>query len=78
MRRIRLHIPLIDEWEELISVMDIRFMPENYKQELFKRVYTLKQGKKSIGEYRNEFELVRIRANFEEEDNYGDPIHCET
>ena len=38
-----------------------RFVPAHYKQELFMRLQTLRQGGKTVDEYIQEFEMLKIR-----------------
>jgi len=42
-------------------VMKKRFVPDYYKQELYSRLQTLRQGSLSVEEYVKEFELLLIR-----------------
>ena len=52
------HQDPIATWDEINKVMYARFVPENYRQDLFNKVQQLKQGSKSIEEYYKEMEVT--------------------
>jgi predicted ATPase len=51
----------ITTWATMKRVMKKRFVPDYYKQELYSRLQTLRQGSLSVEEYVKEFELLLIR-----------------
>ncbi|XP_059294604.1 uncharacterized protein LOC132047602 [Lycium ferocissimum] len=54
-------------WEGLKNILRRKYVIERYKQEQLKKIYTLRQGKKSVEEYYDEFQLVKMRIDFEED-----------
>ena len=53
-------------WLELITLMEMRYLTPNYYQEVLKKVYMLRQGSKSVEEYYDEFENLRMKSKLEE------------
>ncbi|XP_050877391.1 uncharacterized protein LOC127081153 [Lathyrus oleraceus] len=49
-------------------IMRIRFVPSYYHRELHNKLQRLTQGSKSVEEYFKEMEVLKIRANVEEDD----------
>jgi hypothetical protein len=56
----------ITTWATMKRVMKKRFVPDYYKQELYIRLQTLRQGSLSMEEYVKEFELLLIRCELME------------
>ena len=56
----------ITTWATMKRVMKKRFVPDYYKQELYIRLQTLRQGSLSVEEYVKEFELLLIRCELME------------
>ncbi|XP_073056978.1 uncharacterized protein [Primulina eburnea] len=57
----------IETWAEMKSIMRKRFVPNHYYREMFKKLQTLRQGVKSVGDYYKELEVVMIRANIDKD-----------
>ena len=57
----------IRTWSKLKKLMTKRFLPDNYKRELYLRVSSLSQGRLSVEEYIREFEQLQIRSGIKEE-----------
>ena len=53
-------------WQELITLMELRYLTPNYYQEVLKKVFMLRQGIKSVEEYYDEFENLRMKSKIEE------------
>ncbi|XP_050908979.1 uncharacterized protein LOC127122728 [Lathyrus oleraceus] len=58
----------IDTWEEMKRIMRRRIVPSYYHRELHNKLQRLTQGSKSVEEYFKEMEVLKIRANVEEDD----------
>ncbi|XP_050875736.1 uncharacterized protein LOC127079398 [Lathyrus oleraceus] len=58
----------IDTWEKMKRIMRRRFVPSYYHRELHNKLQRLTQGSKSVEEYFKEMEVLKIRANVEEDD----------
>ena len=56
----------INSWEKLKSLMNKRFLFEGYKQDIYSRLFSLKQNNMSMGEYKREFELLLLRGGIHE------------
>ncbi|KAL3575156.1 hypothetical protein D5086_023257 [Populus alba] len=56
----------IATWATMKRVMKKRFVPDYYKQELYIRLQTLRQGSLTVEEYVKEFELLLIRCELME------------
>ncbi|KAH0748147.1 hypothetical protein KY290_027379 [Solanum tuberosum] len=46
--------------------MELRYLTQKYYQEVLKKVYMLRQGTKSVEEYYDEFENLRMKSKIEE------------
>ncbi|KAH0720261.1 hypothetical protein KY284_005291 [Solanum tuberosum] len=46
--------------------MELRSLTPNYYQEVFKKVYMLRQGTKSVEKYYDEFENLQMKSKIEE------------
>ncbi|CAJ2633435.1 unnamed protein product [Trifolium pratense] len=58
----------IGSWEEIKRIMRRRFVPSYYHRDLQNILQRLTQGSKSVEEYFKEMEVLKIRANVEEDD----------
>ena len=58
--------PEIATWRMMKQVMHLRFVPDYYRQELYLRLQSLRQGGMSVEDYVQEFEMLTIRCNVEE------------
>jgi len=56
----------INSWEKLKSLMNKRFLPKSYKQDIYNRRFLLKQNNMSLGEYMREFEQLLLRGAIHE------------
>uniref|UniRef100_A0A1J3GBC8 CCHC-type domain-containing protein n=1 Tax=Noccaea caerulescens TaxID=107243 RepID=A0A1J3GBC8_NOCCA len=56
----------ITTWEEMKRVMRQRFVPGHYQIELHSKLRRLSQGTKSVDEYYQEMEIMKLRAHVEE------------
>jgi len=50
----------INSLEKLKSLMNKRFLPESYKQDIYNWLFSLKQYNMSVGEYMREFEQLLL------------------
>ena len=57
----------IRTWSKLKKIMNKRFLPDNYKRDLYLRVSSLNQGCLSVEAYIRAFEQLQIRSGIEEE-----------
>ena len=57
----------IKTWSKLKLLMTKRFLPDNYKRDLYLKVSSLSQGHSNVEEYRREFEQLQIRSGLDEE-----------
>ena len=57
----------IRTWSKLKKLLTKRFLPNNYKCELYLRVSSLSQGRLSVEEYIREFEQLQIESGVKEE-----------
>jgi len=57
----------IKTWSKLKRLMTKRFLPDNYKRDLYLKVSSLNQGRLNVEEYIREFEQLQIRSGLEEE-----------
>jgi len=57
----------IKTWSKLKRLMTKRFLPDNYKRDLYLKVSSLSQGRLNVEEYIREFEQLQIRSGLEEE-----------
>lgn len=58
--------PPIITWREMKRVMHRRFVPDYYKQELYRKFITLRQGGLSVEDYLQEFETLKLRCDVNE------------
>ena len=49
-------------------MMEARFVPRNYQEDLRRKLFSLKQGSQTVDEYYKEMELLMLRADFDEDD----------
>ena len=56
----------VTSWPLMKRLMKKRFVPDYYKQELYIKLQTLRQGSLSVEEYVKEFELLLIRCDLNE------------
>uniref|UniRef100_A0A1J3CPU8 CCHC-type domain-containing protein n=1 Tax=Noccaea caerulescens TaxID=107243 RepID=A0A1J3CPU8_NOCCA len=56
----------ITTWEEMKRVMRQRFVPGHYQIELHSKLRRLSQGTKSVDEYYQDMEIMKLRAHVEE------------
>lgn len=54
-------------WQELVALIEARYLTSNYYQEVLQKVYMLRHGTKSAEEYYDEFENLRMKSNLEEQ-----------
>jgi len=66
-QRIRDGKSRIKTWSKLKRLMTKRFLPDNYKRDLYLKVSNLSQRRSNIEEYIREFEQLQIRSGLEEE-----------
>ena len=66
--RRRLGLRMNITWEELKEIMNNKYVTPKYRQEQLKKLYELKQGYKSVDEYFNDFEKIRMALDMETED----------
>ena len=57
----------ITTWSKLKRLMTKRFLPDNYKRDLYLKVSSLSQGRLNVEEYIREFEQLQIRNGLVEE-----------
>ncbi|WJZ83015.1 hypothetical protein VitviT2T_002731 [Vitis vinifera] len=60
--------PPIDTWNEMKLKMKKHFLPTNYEQLMYTKLFSLKQGTKSVEEYIEEFHELSIRNQVGESD----------
>nr|AAQ72729.1 putative gag-pol polyprotein [Petunia x hybrida] len=66
--RRRAGVPVNVGWHDLKGLMSIKYITPRYRQEQLKRLYELKQGVKTVHEYYDEFERVRMALDMDTED----------
>ena len=59
--------PSVEIGEEMKKVMQKRFVPNYYYQELYNKFQNLRQGNRSVEEYYKEMEIAMARANSKED-----------
>ena len=57
----------IRSWSKLKRLMSKHFLPASYKQDLYIRMTTLKQGDLEVAEYNQEFEQLKMRTGVKED-----------
>ncbi|XP_059288741.1 uncharacterized protein LOC132042141 [Lycium ferocissimum] len=70
LQRAQQHIYDLPTWNDLIELMETRWLPSTYHQDALKRLYMLKQGLKSVEAYFDEFEDLRMKSKIEEHEEY--------
>jgi len=60
--------PLVDYWNDLKSALRKKHIPSYYERELMDKLQRLRQGSMSVKEYRQEMELLLLRARLREEE----------
>ncbi|RVW69973.1 Transposon Ty3-I Gag-Pol polyprotein [Vitis vinifera] len=60
--------PPIDTWDEMKLKMKEHFLPTDYEQLMYTKLFSLKQGTKSVEEYTEEFHELSIRNQVRESD----------
>ncbi|RVW70926.1 Retrovirus-related Pol polyprotein from transposon 297 [Vitis vinifera] len=60
--------PPIDTWDEMMLKMKEHFLPTDYEQLMYTKLFSLKQGTKSVEEYIEEFHELSIRNQVRESD----------
>ncbi|XP_059292551.1 uncharacterized protein LOC132046018 [Lycium ferocissimum] len=70
LQRAQQHIYDLPTWNDLIELMETRWLPSTYHQDALKRLYMLKQGSKSVEAYFDEFEDLRMKSKIEEHEEY--------
>ena len=56
----------IETWEELKTLMRMRYIPKHYIRELKQKLYSLQQGSKSVDDYYKEMQTLMNRTNIDE------------
>ena len=56
----------IRSWREMKRIMHRRFMPEYYKQNLYLKLQSIRQGGMSVEDYVMEFEMLSMRCELSE------------
>ncbi|RVW45061.1 Transposon Ty3-I Gag-Pol polyprotein [Vitis vinifera] len=64
----RIGQPPIDTWDEMKLKMKEHFLPTDYEQLIYTKLFSLKQGTKSVEEYTEEFHELSIRNQVQESD----------
>ena len=54
--------PPVEYWNDLKSVLRKRHIPSYYERELMDKLQRLRQGSMSVEEYRQQIELLLLRA----------------
>ena len=68
-RKRRIHgDPPVEYWNDLKSALRKRHIPSYYKMELMDKLQRLRQGSMSVEEYRQQMELLLLRAGLREEE----------
>ena len=60
--------PPIDTWDEMKLKMKEHFLPTDYEQLMYTKLFSLKQGTKSVEEYTKEFHELSIQNQVQESD----------
>ena len=58
--------PPIDNWQHMKRIMYARFVPHHYRQDLFNKLQTIKQGLRPVEEYYKEMEMSLMRGAIDE------------
>ncbi|KAL1190113.1 hypothetical protein V5N11_015534 [Cardamine amara subsp. amara] len=65
-QRVREGKTRIRSWEKLKRLMKRRFLPDDYKQDLYLKLTLLQQDKRSLEECTREFDLLQLRCDIQE------------
>ena len=60
--------PSVEYWNDLKSVLRKRHIPSYYERELMDKLQRLRQGSMIVEEYRQQVELLLLRAGLREEE----------
>ena len=60
--------PPVEYWNDLKSALRKRHIPSYYERELMDKLQRLRQGSMSVEEYRQQMELLLLRAGLREEE----------
>ena len=60
--------PLVEYWNNLKSIIRKRHIPSYYERELMDKFQRLRQGSMSVEEYRQQMELLLLKARLREEE----------
>ena len=60
--------PLVEYWNDLKSALRKRHIPSYYENELIDKLQRLRQGSMSVKEYKQQMELLLLRAELREEE----------
>ena len=61
----------ITKWERMVAKLKWKFTPIDYELDMLKKMKGLKQARKSVQEYTEEFYQVLIRSGHAEVDKLG-------
>ena len=56
----------INSWKKLKTHMSTWFLPESYKEDIYNRIFSLKQNNMSMREYMREFKKHLLRGDIHE------------
>ncbi|OMP00001.1 reverse transcriptase [Corchorus capsularis] len=56
----------IRTWDKMVRELKKKFLPEDYKQDVFIKLQNLKQGAMSVSDYTADFDSLMIKANINE------------
>ena len=57
--------PPINTWGALLRIMDARFVPPDYRRNLYQKLQFLTQGSKTVEDYFKEMEVLMMRSQIE-------------
>ena len=60
--------PPINTWGALLRIMDARFVPPNYRRDLYQKLQFLAQGSKTVEDYFKEMEVLMMRSLIDEDE----------
>lgn len=66
--RARDKLPKLDSWAELKLKLRRKFVPRNYRQDMFLKLNNLRQNNLSIEQYMNEFDKLSIACDIKDEE----------
>lgn len=58
----------IKTWEKMRKQLTRRFLPAQYRQDIYMQLHNLQQGSMTIEEYTREFELLRMKCELNEDE----------